>query len=175
MLSLVTTQMVFLVITHCEELRYYGPFEEKEAQAHREEIRRVRAGKHLTFWSEVPFAKMSELQRALKAAISNSAFDGSVTLILALLSSPNQVGIEVMILGLHVCTAMGMRRAHLAVVRAWHLALFCNAMMRLALIRAEHLCWPLRLEAKWFAAEVKRSNCVLPQGMKSKGVLLPKS
>eukprot|EP00200_Dunaliella_tertiolecta_P007125 CAMPEP_0202370970 /NCGR_PEP_ID=MMETSP1127-20130417/2474_1 /ASSEMBLY_ACC=CAM_ASM_000462 /TAXON_ID=3047 /ORGANISM="Dunaliella tertiolecta, Strain CCMP1320" /LENGTH=738 /DNA_ID=CAMNT_0048967061 /DNA_START=274 /DNA_END=2490 /DNA_ORIENTATION=+ len=33
-------KMVFLVITHCEELRYYGPFEEKEAQAHREEIRR---------------------------------------------------------------------------------------------------------------------------------------
>lgn len=33
--------MVFLVITHCEELRYYGPFEEMEAQAHREEIRRL--------------------------------------------------------------------------------------------------------------------------------------
>jgi hypothetical protein len=32
--------MVFLVITHCEELRYYGDFHGPLAQAHREEIRR---------------------------------------------------------------------------------------------------------------------------------------
>ena len=44
------TQMVFLVITHCEELRYYGPFEEKEAQAHREEIRRVSANRVVYVW-----------------------------------------------------------------------------------------------------------------------------
>jgi hypothetical protein len=42
--------MVFLVITHCEELRYYGPFEEKEAQAHREEIRRVSANRVVYVW-----------------------------------------------------------------------------------------------------------------------------
>jgi len=47
--------MVFLAITHCEELRYYGPFEEKEAQAHREEIRRVGAGARLRGPSHVRF------------------------------------------------------------------------------------------------------------------------